>query len=137
MTQNILPLESTATAALGSLFPHLKDKLYTKSISVPVSATTLYDFTLQIENPAGRKELNDLFIEMSEGALCNIIGMDDTWKVSSDFVKNRNSATIDLPLTELLGGHSIKMTAWQDNEYGYAYQLVEMAKIIFEKEIQG
>ncbi|MCJ7765687.1 MAG: glyceraldehyde-3-phosphate dehydrogenase [Thiovulaceae bacterium] len=136
-TQNILPLESTATATLGSLFPHLRDKLYTKSIRVPVSATTLYDFTLHVENPTERDALNDLFIETSHGVLHNIIGTDDTWKVSSDFVKNRHSATIDLPLTEVLDSHCIKMTAWQDNEYGYAYQLVEMAKIVFEKEIQG
>jgi len=136
-TQNILPLESTATATLGSLFPHLRDRLYTKSIRVPIKATTLYDFTLHVENPTERKALNDLLVETSQGALQNIIGTDDTCKVSSDFVKNRHSATIDLPLTEVLGGRCIKITAWQDNEYGYAFQLTAMAKTVFEKEIQG
>ena len=136
-TQNILPLESTATTTLCTLFPHLRDKIYTKSIRVPINATTLYDFTLHVENPLERKELNDLLLEASQGILLNIIGTDDTCKVSSDFVKNHHSATIDLPLTEVLDSRCIKITAWQDNEYGYAFQLTEMAKIVCEKEIQG
>ncbi|MGB5966516.1 MAG: glyceraldehyde 3-phosphate dehydrogenase NAD-binding domain-containing protein [Sulfurimonadaceae bacterium] len=129
-TQNILPLESTATATLGSLFPHLKGSLYTKSIRVPISAITLYDFTLYVKKPTDQEELNALFSEQAQGPLHNVIGTDNTFKVSSDFVKNRHSATIDLPLTEVLDGHCIKITAWQDNEYGYAYQLVQMAKFI-------
>ncbi len=136
-TQNILPFNSTATATLGTIFPQLKEHLYTKSIRVPVQASTLYDFTLYVHHTAIREELNALFVETSQGALYNVIGTDDTCKVSSDFVKNRHSATIDLPLTEVLGGNCIKLTAWQDNEFGYASQLVEMAKIVFEKEMQG
>jgi glyceraldehyde 3-phosphate dehydrogenase len=133
-TQNILPLESTATATLASLFPHLSNKIYTKSIRVPINATTLYDFTLYVGKPAAREELNDLFVETSHGVLRNIIGTDDTCKVSSDFIKNRHSATIDLPLTEVLDGRCIKITVWQDNEYGYAYQLVAMARHLFAGE---
>ncbi len=134
-TQNILPLESTATATLGSLFPHLRGKLYTKSIRVPISATTLYDFTLYVKNQTDKEELNALFTKQADGPLQNIIDIDDSYKVSSDFVKNRHSATIDLPLTEVLDGHCIKITAWQDNEYGYAYQLVEMAKHLFSRNV--
>lgn len=134
-TQNILPLESTATATLGSLFPHLIGKLYTKSIRVPVSATTLYDFTFYVNNPTDKEELNTLFSEKAQGFLKNIIAIDDSCKVSSDYVYNRHSATIDMPLTEVLDGHCIKVTAWQDNEYGYAFQLVEMARHLFSRNV--
>ena len=129
-TQNILPLHSTAASILGSLFPHLKNKLYTKSIRVPISATTLYDFTLFTQHPTDQKEINGLFIERSQSDLRNIIDTDDTHKVSSDFIRNKHSATIDLPLTEVLDDHCIKISAWQDNEYGYAYQLVQMVKLV-------
>ncbi|MEA3419647.1 MAG: glyceraldehyde 3-phosphate dehydrogenase NAD-binding domain-containing protein [Campylobacterota bacterium] len=129
-TQNILPLHSTATSTLASLFPHLKNKLYTKSIRVPVNATTLYDFTLFIQNPTNQEELNALFIEKSQCSLHNIIDTDNTHKVSSDYIQNRHGATIDLSLTEVLDDHCVKISAWQDNEYGYAYQLVQMAKFI-------
>jgi glyceraldehyde 3-phosphate dehydrogenase len=136
-TQNILPLSSTATATLSRFFPRLEGRLYTKSIRVPVQATTLYDFTLHIHHAAKHEEVTALLSEKSRGVLQNIISVDETCKVSSDFVKNRHSATIDLPLTEVLGGNCIKLTAWQDNEFGYASQLVEMAKVVFEKEMQG
>lgn len=136
-TQNILPLQSSATAILGQLFPHLNERLYTKSIRVPVSATTLYDFTLYVQNRAEREELNALFVEKAQGALHHIIATDGTCKVSSDYIQNGHSATMDLMLTEVLGGNCIKLTAWQDNEFGYASQLVAMAKVIFEKEMQG
>ncbi len=136
-TQNILPLGSTATATLGVLFPHLKGKLYTKSIRVPISATTLYDFTLYVENPTDRERLNELFKSEVQETLKNITATDESCKVSSDYIHNRHSATIDLPLTEVIDGNCIKITAWQDNEYGYAYQLVQMVKTVFEKEIKG
>lgn len=127
-TQNILPLESTATATLNTLFPQLKGKIYTKSIRVPINAMTLYDFTIHIRNETDKERVNGLFTKMSEGPLRNIVGTDNRHAVSSDFIMNTHSATIDLPLTEVLGGRCIKLTAWQDNEYGYACQLVAMAK---------
>ena len=129
-TQNILPLESTATDTLSRLFPHLKDKLYTKSIRVPISATTLYDFTFYVENPTDRETVNELFKNQAAGSLKNIIATDDSCKVSSDYIHDRHSATIDLPLTEVIDANCIKITAWQDNEYGYAFQLVQMAKSV-------
>lgn len=129
-TQNILPLESTATATLVGLFPHLKSRLYTKSIRVPITATTLYDFTFYVEHPTDRETINSLFMNQGKVVLENIIATDESCKVSSDYIHNRHSATIDTTLTEVLDGHCIKITAWQDNEYGYAYQLVQMAKSV-------
>ncbi|MEN8147356.1 MAG: glyceraldehyde 3-phosphate dehydrogenase NAD-binding domain-containing protein, partial [Campylobacterota bacterium] len=129
-TQNILPLESTATATLGSLFPRLEGKLYTKSIRVPIGATTLYDFTLYVNNQTDKEKVNALFLEQADGVLENVIAVDDSHKVSSDYIHNGHSATIDTPLTEVLDGNCIKIMAWQDNEYGYASQLVKMAKVV-------
>ncbi len=127
-TQNILPLESTATTTLGLLFPQLKGKIYTKSIRVPINAMTLYDFTFHVKTRTDKEALNALIREKAEGPLLNIVGTDNRYAVSSDFIKNRHSATIDLPMTEVMDGRCLKITAWQDNEYGYAYQLVAMAK---------
>ncbi len=133
-THNILPLQSTATSIMGSLFPHLNKKIYTKSIRVPVHATTLYDFTLTTRNQTDSQEINALFLEKSQTTLQNIIDTDDTYKVSSDYIQNRHSATIDLPLTEVLGSRCVKLSAWQDNEYGYAYQLMQMAQMVASKK---
>jgi len=95
-TQNIIPLMSSAANATAKFFPHIKDKLYAKSIRVPISATTFYDLSL----------------------------------VSRDFIKSPYSATIDLNFTELVDSDLLRVSAWQDNEYGYAKRLVDMAKAI-------
>ncbi len=129
-TQNILPLESTATSTLSMLFPQLEGRLYTKSIRVPVSATTLYDFTFHVKTRTDREELNTLFTKQASAILKDTVDVDESCRVSSDYIRNRHSATIDLPLTEVLNGDCIKVMAWQDNEYGYAYQLVQMAKVV-------
>lgn len=129
-TQNILPLHSTATAILGSFFPRLQGKLYTKSIRVPVSATTLYDFTFHLNETTDREMVNALFAEAAQGPLCKVVDTDESCRVSSDYVRNSHSATIDLSLTEVLDGDCIKITAWQDNEFGYACQLVRMARLV-------
>ncbi|OQX75468.1 MAG: hypothetical protein B6D54_05800 [Epsilonproteobacteria bacterium 4484_65] len=42
-TQNIIPIMSSAAEATACFFPHLKEKLYAKSIRVPIPSTTLYD----------------------------------------------------------------------------------------------
>ena len=129
-TQNILPLHSSATSVLERLFPHLKERCYTKSIRVPTHATTLYDFTFITYNPTDTVSLHTLFTECSQTTLQNIIDIDTHCRVSSDFIHNPHSATIDLPLSEVLDLHCIKLSAWQDNEYGYAFQLVQMAEFI-------
>jgi glyceraldehyde 3-phosphate dehydrogenase len=72
-------------------------------------------------------------IQEAQGPLCTVVDIDNNYRVSSDFIKNSHSTTIDLQLSEVLG-HCIKITAWQDNEYGYASQLVQMARHLFAEE---
>ena len=45
--------------------------------------------------------------------------------VSSDIVGRSESAIVDLPLTQVVGGNLVKVFAWYDNEWGYANRLVE------------
>ncbi len=52
------------------------------------------------------------------------------FSVSTDFIGNRHGAIMDLALTQVMDGDLLKVFAWQDNEYGYAYQLVRMVKYI-------
>ena len=45
--------------------------------------------------------------------------------VSSDIIGRSESAIVDLPLTQVVGGNLVKIFAWYDNEWGYANRLVE------------
>jgi glyceraldehyde 3-phosphate dehydrogenase len=127
-TQNIIPLESSAAKACSKFFPHLKDKLYAKSIRVPVSATTFYDLSINLAKKSSNSEI--LKILQKEVESSNILDLTDKPLVSRDFIQSPYSATIDLNFTQLLDGDLLRISAWQDNEYGYAKRLVDIAKTI-------
>ena len=127
-TQNIIPLESSAAKATSKFFPHLVDKLYAKSIRVPVDATTFYDLSINLENITSNNQV--LKVLKKEILSSNILDLTDTPLVSRDFIQNSYSATIDLHSTKLIEGNLLRVCAWQDNEYGYAKRLVDMANIV-------
>jgi glyceraldehyde 3-phosphate dehydrogenase len=58
-----------------------------------------------------------------------VLGITTEQLVSSDFIGNTNSATVDLSLTNVVGGNLVKVIAWYDNEVGYANRLVEIAEL--------
>lgn len=129
-TQNIQPLMSSAAKETEKFFPHLKEKLYAKSIRVPVSAVTLYDITLKLNKQTDENTVNKLFTEESYNNFKDMLDITNDFSVSTDFIANKYGAIIDVALTEVIGGDLLKVFAWQDNEYGYAYQLVRMVKHI-------
>jgi glyceraldehyde 3-phosphate dehydrogenase len=127
-TQNIIPLMSSAANATAEFFPHLKDKLYAKSIRVPVSATTFYDLSIHLDKTSTNKKVLEVLQDQINSS--NILDMTNTPLVSRDFIKNPYSATVDLNFTELIDGDLLRVSAWQDNEYGYAKRVVDMVKVV-------
>ena len=124
-TQNIQPLESSAAKETAKFFPHLAAKLYAKSIRVPLKAVTLYDITVKLGKNTDKETLNSHFKNTQK-----IISIAPENAVSSDFIAKPQGAIMDLALTQVIDGDLVKVFAWQDNEYGYAYQLVRLLKEI-------
>lgn len=129
-TQNIIPLESSAARATSRFFPHLEGKLYAKSIRIPISATTLYDLTLHIEKETDIEALQHLMTHEIEDKFKGILDVSSDAIVSTDMVGSPYSATIDLAFCDVCEGNLIKLSAWQDNEYGYVKRLVDMAYVV-------
>jgi len=127
-TQNIEPLQSSAAKECEKFFPKLDHSLTAVSIRVPVSAVTLYDLVFKIKDSCSKDELIELIKLKKE----NYPFLETTTKplVSSDFIKNENMAVIDLNLIDIIDGDLIKISAWQDNEWGYSKQLIRMVKEI-------
>lgn len=129
-TQNIIPLASTAAKATEYFFPHLKDQFHAVSIRVPIPAVTLYDLSISLHSTGTKEEINSRLTEEIEFFYENILDITNAPEESSKYVKNPYSATINLPFTMLSEGNLLRISAWQDNEYGYAGRLVDMAKAI-------
>jgi len=128
-TQNIIPLMSSAAEATARFFPHLKEKLYAKSIRVPIPSTTLYDLSIKLDGSYTREEVNQRLEAEIKSSYNNILDTTNTPNESNDYIQNPHSAVINLPSTGI-AGNLLRISAWQDNEYGYAKRLVDMAKVI-------
>jgi len=127
---NIIPIDSSAARATAYFFPHLEKNLYAKSIRIPVAATTMYDLSIKLKNPSTIDKIKSAIELETNNRFKNIINTSSELKVSSDYIASPYSATIDIPLLDLAGDNLLRVSAWQDNEYGYASRLVDMAKVM-------
>jgi len=124
---NIIPIDSSAAGATAHFFPHLEGNLYAKSIRIPVPAVTLYDLLITLEGRHDPAPLRQALLDEIDRHWQGILAHTGEPKVSSDYIADPYSATIDRALMDLSGGRLLRISAWQDNEYGYAARLVEMA----------
>jgi len=129
-TQNIIPLMSSAAEATATFFPQLKGKMYAKSIRVPVPSTTLYELHVRIGKKTTVQEVNEVLSEKVRESYAAILDTTDLPGSSDEYVQNPYSAVLNLPLTDVIGGDLLHISAWQDNEYGYVKRLVDMAKYV-------
>jgi len=53
--------------------------------------------------------------------------------VSSDYIGDPASSTIDALSTMVVGQNMVKVVAWYDNEWGYSNRIVDLAAYIASK----
>jgi glyceraldehyde 3-phosphate dehydrogenase len=73
--------------------------------------------------------VNKALKEAAEGPLKGILGFCEEPLVSSDYMQNSNSGTVDASETKVLGC-MVKTLAWYDNEWGYSCRLRDLIKYI-------
>jgi glyceraldehyde 3-phosphate dehydrogenase len=128
---NMIPTTSGATKALALVIPELKGKFDGFSMRVPTPTVSVVDFTATIEKSITKEELNEAFIEASQGYLKGILGITtgeySEPLVSMDFKGDDRSAIVDLPTNMVTGGNLVKVIAWYDNEWGYSCRTADLA----------
>ena len=75
-------------------------------------------------------EVNALFKTAAEGELKDILGYEERLLVSTDYTNDPRSSIIDAPSTMVVNGTHVKVYAWYDNEWGYAYRLADVAQMV-------
>jgi len=128
---NIIPTSTGAAEATAETIPQLKGKFDGMSIRVPTPVVSLSDFTMLLNKKVTVEEINKAFKEAVKSSMYkDILAVTEEPLVSSDFIGDPHSATVDLSLTQVVDGDLVKVVAWYDNEWGYANRLVEMAVLI-------
>lgn len=124
--QNIIPTSTGAAVSTTETIPALKGIFDGRSLRVPVTTGSITDFAVILKKTVTVEEVNQAFKEATENPLYKgILAVSEGFLVSSDIIGRSESAIVDLPLTQVVGGNLIKIFAWYDNEWGYANRLVE------------
>ncbi len=125
--ENITPTTTGAAIAVTLTLPQLKDKFDGLSIRVPTPVVSLSDVTALLKRNVTVEELNDAFKKAAkEPYYQGILGVSEEPLVSSDYIGNSHSGTVDLLLTKVVAGNLVKVMVWYDNEWGYSNRLVEV-----------
>jgi glyceraldehyde 3-phosphate dehydrogenase len=125
--ENIVPTTTGAAIAVTLALPQLKGKFDGLSSRVPTPVVSISDITALLKRSVSVEEINDAFKRAAaEPFYQGILAVSEEPLVSSDYIGNSNSGTVDLLLTKVVGGNLVKVMVWYDNEWGYSNRLVEV-----------
>ncbi len=123
---NLTPSSTGAAKAIGLVMPHLKGKLNGQAIRVPTPNVSLVDLTVTLKKDVTKEEVIAAFKASALGNLKGILGIDEEYRVSSDFNGETLSTVVPLDTIQIIEGNMVKVLSWYDNEWGYSTRLVEM-----------
>lgn len=124
---NIIPTTTGASIAATETIPSLKGKFGGLSLRVPTPVVSISDFVVLLKRSTTKDEVNEAMRKAArEPYYQGILDVTDEELVSSDFIGNACSSTVDLNLTDVVDGDLVKVVSWYDNEWGYSNRLVEL-----------
>ncbi|HIA91844.1 TPA: type I glyceraldehyde-3-phosphate dehydrogenase [Candidatus Saccharibacteria bacterium] len=125
--QNIIPTSTGAAIATGEVLENYKGIFDGMAFRVPTMVGSVSDFTFLLKRDVTVEEVNSAFKEAAAMPIYQgILAVTEEPLVSSDFVGDSHSSTVDLSHTKVVGGNMVKVVAWYDNEWGYSNRLVEL-----------
>jgi glyceraldehyde 3-phosphate dehydrogenase len=116
---NLIPTTTGSATAITLIYPELKGKLNGHAVRVPLLNASITDCVFEVERET-----------TAEGSLKGILGYETRPLVSADYTNDQRSSIIDAPSTMVINGTQVKIYAWYDNEMGYAYRLVDVARMV-------
>lgn len=128
---NIVPTETGAAIATTRVIPDLKGLFDGAAIRVPTSVGSISDITCVLSRKVEVDEVNQTFREAADSdRYRGLLAVTEEPLVSSDIKGRRESAIVDLSLTQVVDGDLLKVFAWYDNEWGYCNRLIEQAAAV-------
>ncbi|MFZ0545751.1 MAG: type I glyceraldehyde-3-phosphate dehydrogenase [Candidatus Promineifilaceae bacterium] len=132
---NIIPTTTGAAKAVSLVIPDLEGRFEGMAFRVPVVTVSVVDLTAELEKDTTIEELNATFKAAANGGgwLGKVLDYTDEPLVSTDFLGNPASSTVDSLSTQVIGGNLVKVVSWYDNEWGYSSRLADLAAFVAEK----
>jgi glyceraldehyde 3-phosphate dehydrogenase len=130
---NLVPTTTGAAKAISKVLPSLEGKLNGQAVRVPTPDVSLIDLTVTLEKEVTLESVKTALKTASEGSHKGILGVDEVYRVSQDFVGESLSSVVAMDTIQVIGGNMVKVLSWYDNEWGYSTRLVDMCVWIGNK----
>ncbi|KPK02598.1 MAG: glyceraldehyde-3-phosphate dehydrogenase [Gemmatimonas sp. SG8_28] len=131
--QNIIPTSTGAAKATALVIPALKGKIDGVALRVPTANVSLVDLTCVVDTPTSIDEVNAAFRTAAGGALEGVLAVSDEPLVSSDYIGDGASSTVDALSTNVVEGTLLHVSSWYDNEMGYSARCVDLMQYLAER----
>ncbi|HTD60436.1 MAG TPA: type I glyceraldehyde-3-phosphate dehydrogenase, partial [Gemmatimonadaceae bacterium] len=128
---SMIPTTTGAAKATGLVIPEVKGKIDGISIRVPTPDVSLVELVAVVERPTTIDAVNAAFKAASEsGPLEGFLAYSDLELVSTDYIGDAHSCTLDAKSTNVIDGTLVKLSGWYDNEWGYASRCVDLLRFV-------
>ena len=123
----MIPTSTGAAKAIGEVLPELKGKLDGSAIRVPTPNVSAVDLTFVASKDVTVHDVNEIVREAAAGYMGMVLAYDPEPKVSIDFNHTNHSSIFAPDQTKVVGGRTVRVLAWYDNEWGFSCRMADVA----------
>lgn len=123
----MIPTSTGAAKALGDVLPELAGKLDGTAMRVPTPNVSAVDLTFEAARDVTVDEVNAAIAEAANGYMGMVMSYDPEPKVSIDFNHTPYSTIFAPDQTKVVGGRTVRVLAWYDNEWGFSCRMADVA----------
>ncbi|MEP2781037.1 MAG: type I glyceraldehyde-3-phosphate dehydrogenase [Pseudoruegeria sp.] len=123
----MIPTSTGAAKALSEVLPELEGKLDGTALRVPTPNVSAVDLTFEAKRGVTIETVNEIMREAAAGHMGAVLSYDPDPKVSIDFNHTNQSCIFAPDQTKVIGGRTVRVLAWYDNEWGFSCRMADVA----------
>ncbi|BCJ51241.1 type I glyceraldehyde-3-phosphate dehydrogenase [Actinoplanes sp. NBRC 14428] len=131
--ESIIPHDHVAGDLLEVALPRLGEVRYSY-YCVPTPIGSLAELGGQTDRPVTAEEVNRAMAEAAAGPMRGLIDYEPDPTVSIDVRDNPASCLFDPSGTQTTADGGVKVRGWFDNEWGFSHRLLDLARLVGERE---
>jgi len=123
----MIPTSTGAAKALSAVLPELEGRLDGTALRVPTPNVSAVDLTFEAGRDVTVDDVNAIMEEAAQGDMRSVLAYDPEPKVSIDFNHTTHSSIFAPEQTKVVGGRTVRVLAWYDNEWGFSCRMADVA----------
>lgn len=128
---NLVPANTGAAKATTRAMPQYAGLFDGVAVRAPIPVGSISDITFVTSRRTSVDEVGQILTEEAETErYAGVLGVSRDPLASSDIVGDPRASVVDLELTRVIDGDLVKVMSWYDNEWGYANQMLRVARSV-------